>query len=149
MINEDRISIVPTQGISRGIFTAFAGMVLPFVLMLIVSITGNAEVVEEVAKALVVATLIVGIPSTKGKLLTAVVFGFLFGFSETVLYSNQLIHSGESTVLLKRFLLTVPMHIVTTVVVLMFAMIKRWMWLIGLCFAVVVHLIFNYLVAAA
>ena len=75
MINEDRISIVPTQGISRGIFTAFAGMVLPFVLMLIVSITGNAEVVEEVAKALVVATLIVGIPSTKGKLLSIGSFG--------------------------------------------------------------------------
>ena len=59
MTKEDSITFVPAQGMSRGIFAAFAGMVLPLVLMLIIPITGNAEVVEEVAKALIVATLIV------------------------------------------------------------------------------------------
>ena len=136
----------PPQWIVACIFIALAGLVLPLLLIPVVKTLGYSEIIEEIAKAVVVLIIVLKIPRLKSKIMTSVVFGFLFGFSENVFYLNQLMQNGLSQIFIERFLITVPMHVVTVLVVLGFTLQKRYLWLVGLLLAITFHLLFNFLV---
>jgi len=129
-----------------GIFLIIAGLVLPAVLIPIVKITNYSEIVEEIAKALIVLLLILRLPSLKLRLAGAIAFGFLFGLSENFLYLNQIFQFGDFSVLWQRFLWTVPMHFTTVLVMTLAGMGKKWFLILGLIGAVILHLLFNSLI---
>ena len=108
-----------------GVFLFAAGLVLPVFLIFIIRFTGYSEIVEEIAKALVVLFLILNFPSLKQKIGAGILFGFLFGLSENSFYLNQIFQLGDFSVFWQRFLWTVPMHIITVLVMVFAGSVKN------------------------
>ena len=133
----------PPSDIIYGILAILAGFVLPLVLIPIIKFTGYSEVFEEIAKAIVILFLILKLPSHRIQILIGVVFGFLFGFSENCLYLNQIFQLGDISVFWQRFLWTVPMHIITVLIMVFAGISKKWLLILGLICAIVLHTIFN------
>ena len=129
-----------------GIFVIMAGLVLPVFLIPLVKFTGYSEIVEEIAKALVVLFLILKLPTWKSQILGGIAFGFLFGVSENFFYLNNIFQLGDFSIFWKRFLWTVPMHIITVLVILFSGLAgKKWI-VLGLSGAIVLHILFNGIV---
>ena len=126
-----------------GVFLLTAGLVLPAILIFIVRFTGYSEIVEEIAKALVVLFLILNFPALKQKIGAGILFGFLFGLSENFFYLNQIFQLGDFSVFWQRFLWTVPMHIITVLVMVFAGSVKKWVLIFGLVGAVILHALFN------
>ena len=120
---------------------------LPFVLIVIEkTLLPYPAFVEEIAKAIVILFLILNLPGTKYKIAAGVLFGFLFGLSENIFYLTNIIENGQLTIFWQRFLWTVPMHIVT-VLVMVFAGLAGKKWIIlGLGGAIILHTLFNGIV---
>jgi len=129
-----------------GVFLFVAGLVLPALLIFIVRFTGYSEIVEEIAKALVVFFLILNFPGLKQKIGVGILFGFLFGLSENFFYLNQIFQLGDFSVFWQRFLWTVPMHIITVLVMVFASLGKRWFLIFGLVGAIILHALFNSVV---
>lgn len=128
------------------IFLILAGLVLPLLLIPLIKFTGYSEIVEEIAKALVVLFLILKLPSWKLQILGGIAFGFLFGFSENIFYLNNIFQLGDFNVFWQRFLWTVPMHIITVLVILFAGLAgKKWI-VLGLAGAIILHTLFNGIV---
>ncbi len=118
-------------------------LILPILLIVIVKFTGYSEIVEEIAKAFVVLFLILKLRNNKTKILEAILFGFLFGLSENFFYLNQIIQLGDMNVFLQRFIWTIPMHIITILIITLSGMTKKWFIIFGLLFAIIIHILFN------
>jgi len=131
-----------------GVFLFAAGLVLPAILIFIVRFTGYSEIVEEIAKALVVLFLILNFPALKQKIGAGILFGFLFGLSENFFYLNQIFQLGDFNVFWQRFLWTVPMHIITVLVMVFAGSVKKWVLIFGLIGATILHALFNGIVVA-
>jgi len=138
----------PSIATVYGVFAVVIGLVLPLVLIPIIRYTGYSEVVEEVAKALVVVFLILRLPTHWGQLTAGVLFGFLFGASENLLYLNQIFQSGDIAVFWERFLWTAPMHAITVLIMVFSGLVHRWWVVAGLIGAVIVHALFNSIVVS-
>lgn len=121
-------------------------MVLPILLLPVVAATGFSEVVEETAKALCILFLILKIPGRARQLVVGGAFGFLFGISENVLYLNQLFQAGTLATFWERLFWTVPMHVVTAVLIAAAGSWGKKFLPLGWAAAVGVHLLFNALV---
>jgi len=134
--------------VSAGYFLAAiaAGLALPLVLIPIVSITGYSEIVEEAAKAVVIFFLILKLPKSKTQFWATVLFGLLFGLSESVLYLNNIFQTGNLNIFWQRFFTAVPMHIATVLVILFFAKFKKGWIFSGFVSAVVLHILYNLLI---
>ena len=120
-----------------------AGIVLPLILIPIVQIAGFTEMIEEAAKAIIVLFLILNFPTTRQKILAGISFGFLFGVSENFFYLNQIFQLGDFSVFVQRFLWTVPMHIITVLVIVFASLARRWFLIFGLAGAIILHVLFN------
>jgi len=129
-----------------GILLIVAGLVLPLLLIPLIKFTGYSEIVEEIAKAGVVLFLILKLPTWKLQILGGIAFGFLFGFSENIFYLNNIFQLGDFNVFWQRFLWTVPMHIITVLVILFAGLAgKKWI-VLGLAGAIILHTLFNRIV---
>jgi len=124
-------------------FLFISGLTLPVFLIFIIRFTGYSEIIEEIAKALIIFFLILKMPGFKTKILAGIIFGFLFGVSENFLYLNQIFQSGNLSVFWQRFLWTVPMHVITVSVMVFAGMIKKRFLILGLVGAIILHLLFN------
>ena len=60
----------PPQWIVACIFIALAGLVLPLLLIPVVKTLGYSEIIEEIAKAVVVLIIVLKIPRLKSKIMT-------------------------------------------------------------------------------
>jgi hypothetical protein len=119
-------------------------LLLPFALIIIEkTLLPYPVFFEEIAKALVIFFLILNLPKTKYKIAAGVLFGFLFGLSENIFYLTNFIESGELTVFWQRFLWTVPMHIVTVLVMVFAGLKRKWLLIFGLAVAIILHTLFN------
>lgn len=125
------------------IFAIAAGLVLPMFLVFVVRYTGYSEIFEEAAKALVVFFVILKLPKFKLQALAAVIFGFLFGMSESMLYLNNIFQIGNFSVFWQRLFLTIPMHIATVLIMLYFAALNKKFVIFGALIAIAFHLFFN------
>lgn len=143
------------------------GLILPAILIPVVSFTGYSEIIEELAKLLVVVFLILKLPNHKsphqtrisasganyqqssfwcgGKLqiVAGLLFGFLFGLSENIFYLTNIFNLGNFSVFLQRFIWTAPMHIATTLVILFSAISNKKFIVFGLAGALIIHILFN------
>jgi len=125
------------------IFIILAGLILPILLIFIVKFTGYSEIVEEIAKALVVLFLILKLPNHKMQIFFGIIFGLLFGLSENFLYLNQIFQLGDFSIFWQRFLWVVPMHIITVLIMVFAGLSKKWVLIFGLVGAIILHTLFN------
>lgn len=122
------------------------GLVLPIVLIFIINFTGQSEIIEEIGKVLVILFIILRNPSWKIRLEGAVVFGLLFGLSENMFYLINFLGTENYHIFLLRFITTIPIHIVTVLIIFIFTEIKKYFWIFGLILSILVHLLFNLFV---
>ena len=115
----------------------------PIAAMAVEQILMEPWLVEEIIKALVV-TRASQIPEKYLK--TALIAGFLFGISETMLYIVNVSLLGFADPLGWRLLFTVPMHAITALVFAYFSRGKGWWMVIGLTMSMAIHGIFNVVV---
>lgn len=137
------------QTIDTGIYRvsiSIAGLVLPIILISIINFTGQSEIIEEISKVLVVLFIILRNPSWKIRLEGAMVFGLLFGLSENIFYLINFLGTENYHIFLLRFVTTIPMHIVTVLIIFIFTEIKKYFWIFGLILSVLVHFLFNLFV---
>jgi len=128
---------------SHKIFIILAGLILPILLIFVIKFTGYSEIVEEIAKALIVLFLIFKLPNHKMQIFFGVIFGLLFGLSENFLYLNQIFQLGDFSIFWQRFLWTVPMHIITVLIMVFAILSKKWILIFGLAGAIILHALFN------
>ena len=123
-----------------------AGIALPLILLPVIKITGFSEIVEEIAKALVVLFLILKLPTWKLQILGGIAFGFLFGMSENFFYLNNIFQLGDFSIFWQRFIWIIPMHIITVLVMVFAGLARKWFLIFGLAGAIVLHILFNGIV---
>ena len=120
------------DGISIIMLIFLLALIAPILLLIIVNYTGYSEIVEEVFKAGVILFLVLKLPGTKLKVIWALVFAFIFSLSENVFW--------------QRFIWTTPMHLATTIIILLFGLINKKLIIIGLLLSVFLHLLFNNII---
>jgi len=128
------------------IFIIIAGLILPLFLIPLIKFTGFSEIIEEIAKALVILFIILKLPSNNARIFAGVGFGLLFGLSESMFYLNNIFQLDDFSIFVQRFLWTVPMHIITVLVMVSAGLMKRWFLVFGFIIAVILHLVFNSLI---
>lgn len=124
--------------LEMGLYAAIA----PLVLLILGSIWRYPAVLEEVVKC---GVMRMGRFERENFAEVGIVVGLTFGLSETVLYTMNTWASMDWRVIVWRLLLTVPMHVVTAISTAWGIKYKRIYE--GLGCALVIHAIFNYLVA--
>jgi RsiW-degrading membrane proteinase PrsW (M82 family) len=120
-----------------------AGCSLPLFLIIITHYTGFSEVIEELSKALIVYFFIIKFSKLSWQIVTALVFGFLFGLSESIFYLNNIFQIGNLNIFWERFLLSIPLHVITVLIILFSAQKNKKFIIFGVVTAIVLHLIFN------
>ncbi len=105
------------------------------------------HVIEEMAKALLIFFLLKS-TDNRQKIYGAILVGFLFAFSENVLYMLNIFSAGNPQVLILRFVLTMPMHIATSGVILTSALIDKRLIFLGIILAGLIHYFFNIYVSS-
>lgn len=119
----------------------------PFILWPIEIFFPYPHIVEELTKALLIFFLL-GISDIRQKIYGAIAVGFLFAFSENVLYMLNIFSGGSPEALILRFVLTMPMHILTSVVILSVSLIDKRLIFLGIILAGFVHYFFNIYVSS-
>ena len=146
-MNSDRNTIREDDGLSSLMPVVMSivvlGLLMPPLFVLVIKFTGYAEVIEEILKAVVVIFLILRIPTLQGKVMATILFGFLFGISENIFYLYNIFTVGNIDVFYQRFFWTVPMHVLTPVIMLISSIKWKKGMVIGLPVAIVIHLVFN------
>jgi len=97
------------------------------------------HIIEELAKALLIFFLLKS-NSTFQKICGTVLIGFLFGLSENFLY---LLNTTTTQTHLLRFIFTMPLHIITSVVILLPTLIDKRLIFLGVILAGLIHYFFN------
>jgi len=121
--------------------------VLPFLLWPLEYFLPYPHLVEEVAKGVLLWFLVGSELTNKQKMMMAVVVGFVFGFSESNFYIiNALMGDGIRTYFLRLVVVT-PMHILTSVAIVLPALkSKKRIW-IGIVGAILIHSGYNLYVS--
>jgi hypothetical protein len=123
-------------------------LLLPFPLVILEkTILPYPAVVEEIAKGLVIFFLILNFPTFKQKILAGLLLGFLFGLSENIFYLVNIIENGNLNIFWQRMFFVAPMHIVTTLTILLPALKNKWFIVFGLAGAIILHILFNRIAA--
>ena len=121
--------------------------VLPFLLWPLEYFLPYPHLVEEVAKGVLLWFLVGSELRNKQKMMMAVVVGFVFGFSESNFYIiNASMSEGIRTYFLRLVVVT-PMHILTSVAIVLPALkSKKRIW-IGIVGAILIHSGYNLYVS--
>ncbi|MBP9716731.1 MAG: PrsW family intramembrane metalloprotease [Candidatus Levybacteria bacterium] len=123
-----------------------AGAILPFILWPVEIVLPFPYLVEEIAKAILVFFIVQTVPKLKDKIQITLLAGLLFSISESVMYLFNIYQIGSLETLLIRLILTIPLHIGTMLLILLFGLKRKEMALLGLLLAVPIHYFFNILV---
>ncbi len=137
-------AFLPPAMIMHKTICVVAGLILPVLLIPVVRIFGFSEVFEEVAKVLVILFAILPIPGLRQKIVWTCVFALSFGVSESIFYLSEIIQSGDLGIFVLRLFTTMPMHIVTALIIFLFAQRGRKCLIIGVLIAIAIHLFYNF-----
>ncbi len=121
--------------------------IAPFLIWPIEIFFPYPHVIEEMTKALLIFFLLKS-TDNRQKIYGAILVGFLFAFSENVLYMLNIFSAGNPQELILRFVLTMPMHIVTSVVILSLSLIDKRLIFLGIILAGFIHYFFNIYVSS-
>ena len=123
--------------------TPLLALIAPFVVWPIELILPYPHVVEELVKAFLVYTLL-DLPDRLTKIKLAILIGVLFAFSESVLFLFNIQMVGNIQTYFVRLLVTIPLHVVTTLIILLPALKNKKLIIVGVILASLVHYFFNY-----
>ena len=121
-------------------------LILPILLIFTINFTGYSVLYEELCKTIVIFYLILRFNETNVQYINTFIFGLLFGLSESFLYLINILQIGNYDFFLTRLYITIPMHIITSLVVLYFARLSKKMIIVGFLLSLILHYTFNYLV---
>jgi RsiW-degrading membrane proteinase PrsW (M82 family) len=124
------------------LLTPLFALIAPFVVWPIELILPYPHIIEELAKAVLVFTLL-DLPEHFTKIKLAILIGVLFAFSESVLYLFNIQLVGSVQTYFIRLLVTVPLHVITTLIILLPALKNKKLIIVGVVFASLVHYLFN------
>ncbi len=119
--------------------------ILPFVVWPIEYLFPYPFVIEEVAKALLIYPLLV-LVSLTDKIKLVVIVGILFALSESVLFIFNILLVGDASTIFLRLLLTIPLHVFTALIILLFANFDRALIIVGVICSACLHFIYNHLI---
>jgi len=122
--------------------------VLPFLLWPLEYFFPYPHVVEEVAKGVLLWFLVGSELTNKQKMMMAVVVGGVFGFSESNFYIINALMSGNLRIYLARLMVVTPMHVLTSVVIVLPALKSKKLILIGLGAAILIHFGYNLYISS-
>jgi RsiW-degrading membrane proteinase PrsW (M82 family) len=125
------------------LLTPLLALIAPFVVWPIELILPYPHIIEELAKAILVFTLL-NLPERLTKIKLAILIGVLFAFSESVLYLFNIQLVGSIQTYFVRLLVTIPLHVITTLIILLPALKNKKLIIVGAIFASFVHYLFNY-----
>ncbi len=134
------------KDIFNKIFILTIGLILPIILIILVKIVGYSEIVEELAKTLIVLFLILKLSLYKDKIFYSIYFAILFGLSENIFYLKNIFELGNLNIFFMRFVWVIPMHIATMLILTLSGTVKRWFIIIGFILAIIVHILFNNII---
>jgi RsiW-degrading membrane proteinase PrsW (M82 family) len=122
-------------------------LILPFILWPIEYIFPYPFLIEEVAKYLVVLYILQIVKDDRLKVKVAIASGVFFALSETVIYifNIQLVGSVETIIL--RLVLTIPLHVLTYLLILIPGMKDSRLAILGVIVAIILHYLFNLVVS--
>lgn len=121
--------------------------ILPFILWPVEILFPYPHIAEELGKALLIFFLLKSGVGARQKIFGAVLVGFLFAFSENVLYMLNIFSGASPQDLLLRFVITLPMHILTSVVIMSVSLINKRLIFVGIILAGAIHYFFNHFVS--
>jgi RsiW-degrading membrane proteinase PrsW (M82 family) len=124
------------------LLTPLLALIAPFVVWPIELILPYPHIIEELAKAVLVFTLL-DLPERLTKIKLAILIGVLFAFSESVLFLFNIQLVGNIQTYFVRLLVTIPLHVITTLIILLPALKNKKLIIVGVVFASLVHYLFN------
>ncbi len=124
----------------------FLALIGPFFIWPIEQILPYPYLVEELFKALAILFLPLKQLERNTAIKLAVVFGFLFAFSESVFYFINILSTGSPENLFLRNVFTMPLHVLTTLVLMLAAKKGLKTLIAGLGVAILIHYFFNLVV---
>lgn len=99
-------------------------------------------ILEESFKAVLVLYLVCGPEKNLQKIKAAIMLGAIIGFSENLFYlASSLDYSLQ--LFWQRTLITLPMHILTTVIILLSALKHQYLIVFGWGAGILIHFVFN------
>jgi len=125
------------------LLTPLLALIAPFVVWPIELILPYPHVIEELAKAFLVYTLL-DHPNRLTKIKLAILIGVLFAFSESGFFLFNIQMVGNIQTYFVRLLVTIPLHVITTIIILLPALKNKKLIIVGVILASLVHYFFNY-----
>jgi hypothetical protein len=117
-------------------------LIAPLFLLPLEKILPYPFLIEEIFKAFVIFLIIKAVDWEKQTKVT-LLFAFLFALSENLFYLGNFIALGLMDVFLKRFLLTIILHLLTSLIILFPAQKKLSLLPLGLILAILAHFLYN------
>jgi RsiW-degrading membrane proteinase PrsW (M82 family) len=100
------------------------------------------HVIEELAKTFLILTLL-DLKKISEKIKLAILIGVLFAFSESVLFLFNIQLVGNIKTFFLRLLITIPLHTITSLIILLPALKNKKLIVFGFFLAVIIHYLFN------
>lgn len=120
-------------------------LIAPFLIWPIEILLPYPYIIEELMKAVFVF-FILKIPNNTSRIKMAIAIAILFSFSEDIFYFANMFMMGGINVLFGRLLFTLPMHILTILVILISALKDKRFIILGIVLAGLIHFFFNQLI---
>lgn len=122
------------------------GAILPFILWPIELVLPYPYLVEEIAKLIIIYLILNSTLKLKEKFQITFLSGLLFSISESVMYLFNITQVGSTETLLIRLALTIPLHVATMIIILIFGLKRKKMSILGILLTIPIHYFFNVLV---
>lgn len=119
--------------------------ITPFFLWPIEFFLPYPYIIEEIAKTILVF-FILKEHTLKKKVLLTLLAGLLFSISESVLYIFNFALVGDSSAIVTRLLLTIPLHTLTILIILVPALIDKKLLPLGIILTILIHYYFNIII---
>ena len=136
------------SGLLKSVILMLASITVPFFLIPIVRVVGYSEIIEELLKALVVVFVLNNFKSSTKRIKNVTLFALFFGLSESLLYLNYACQLDDINIFWQRIVLTIPMHIITALIILFSALKNKNTIILGIIVSLVIHLSFNLFVSS-
>ena len=125
-----------------GFIIPLFALIAPFILWPIEYYFPYPFIFEEIAKGILVYFVVTD-KTIKNKVSAVILSTLLFSISESFLYLINIYQVGNISTLFMRFILTTPMHIVTSLIILFFGIKDKRLIPLGVVISGVIHLFFN------
>lgn len=119
---------------------------IPFLLVFVEVVFPFPFIVEELAKLIMIMILVRKVGVQNLTIASIAMIGLIFGLSETVFYVTNAFALGSISFIAIRLVVTVPMHILTTIIMFIIGRRKRAWWIVAYLAGMLVHYVFNIVV---